>query len=169
MKLTESQLISKNLQKLTESRSDDMNVGTIKSSTGKFYIGDPCYALPDEIYHNIWGDKYDFEDGLIETDTEAWLVHGTAYGDGCYGPNGEYPVDSGTISVIPTSLIDEDKLHGYSMELGQIYSGEEATMNWVGQTGTFQIEIKNPDKYIEIVTGDYPDEDEDSWDNEEEY
>ena len=30
---------------------------------GRYYIGDICYALKNEIYDNIWGDKYDFSDG----------------------------------------------------------------------------------------------------------
>ena len=153
MKLTESQVIFK---KLTEgsSRFDDMDLGTIKSSTGKFYVGDPCYALPDEIYYGIWDDKYNFEDGLIETDTEDWLVHGTAYGDGSYpSSEGTFGVDSGTLSVIPTSLLDEDKLYDID-RLGKIIPGESAHVSWKGNTGTFIIEIKNPDLTFDIVTGD---------------
>ena len=93
------------IRHLNEGRNDDMHVGTVVSKKGSFYVGDPCYVLPDEIYHGIWGDKYNFEDGLIETPEGNWLVHGTAYGDGYYDG---YPVDSGTLSVIPAELIAED-------------------------------------------------------------
>ena len=159
MKLNES--IIKNLN---EGRNDEMDVGTITSDKGKgFYVGDPCYVLPDEIYHGIWGDKYNFEDGLIETPEGNWLVHGTAYGDGCYDG---YFVDSGTLSVIPAELIAEDKAKD-ALRLGKIFPGKEASVDWVGQTGAFIVGIKDPNRSFDIITGEY-EEDEEDWDNSEE-
>ena len=156
MKLNES--IIKNLN---EGRNDEMDVGTITSDQGKgFYVGDPCYVLPDEIYHGIWGDKYNFEDGLIETPEGNWLVHGTAYGDGCYGENGEYPVDSGTLSVIPAHLIAEDKAKD-ALRLGRIFPGTEAHVQWYGgREGIFSVDIQNPRASFDIVTGDYEESEE---------
>lgn len=151
------------IRHLNEGRNDDMHVGTVVSKKGSFYVGDPCYVLPDEIYHGIWGDKYNFEDGLIETPEGNWLVHGTAYGDGYYDG---YPVDSGTLSVIPAELIAEDKAKD-ALRLGKIFPGKEASVDWVGQTGAFIVGIKDPNCSFDIITGEY-EEDEENWDNNEE-
>ena len=148
------------IRHLNEGRNDDMHVGTVVSKKGSFYVGDPCYVLPDEIYHGIWGDKYNFEDGLIETPEGNWLVHGTAYGDGYYDG---YPVDSGTLSVIPAELIAEDKAKD-ALRLGKIFPGKEASVDWVGQTGAFIVGIKDPNCSFDIITGEY----EEDWNEEEE-
>ena len=162
MKLNES--IIKNLN---EGRNDEMDVGTITSDKGKgFYVGDPCYVLPDEIYYGIWEDKYNFEDGLIETPEGNWLVHGTLYGDGYYDG---YSVDSGTLSVIPAHLIAEDKAKD-ALRFGKIFPGTEAHVQWYGgREGIFSVDIQNPRASFNIMTGEYEESEED-WNEEgEEY
>lgn len=100
---------------------------TIHSNKG-FYIGDPCYALGDNIYRGIWGDKYNYwteesikvEAGTLINDKESlkedlsFLVRGTHYGDGSYlgSNNFEYGVDSGTLSIIPLELIKPEVIDG---------------------------------------------------------
>lgn len=102
---------------------------TIKSKT-KFYIGDPCYALKDEIYDDVWGGAH-YADG-VHTDPETGLqfaVVGTVIGDGCYSarflestPKGArnnyyaFPVDAGAIAIIPVELCDVEKLAEAIME-----------------------------------------------------
>ena len=90
------------------------------SSNEGFYIGDVCYVLPGSIYHGIWQERYDFENGLIrvsgedggDTDDEpgsAFAVAGTLYGDGIYWDEhgNEYPVDAGVIGLVPLELATE--------------------------------------------------------------
>ena len=90
-----------------------------------FYIGDPCYILPDVIYKGIWEDQYEFEDGAIYfNDREnpsnplngklIMVVASTMYGDGYYQAIGHVynssrvgfaesfnvPVDAGVIAIV---------------------------------------------------------------------
>jgi len=78
---------------------------TVRLMTYDLYIGDPCYALDDEYYYNVWGKNEKYLDGIIEDEegTVYGIVHGTFTGDGTYkGLTRKYVygVDSGTISVI---------------------------------------------------------------------
>jgi len=79
-----------------------------KLKAGKYYIGDPCY-----LFGESWSEVCDilFSDvspQLFKCDT--MLMGGTAYGDGAYlGSNGNlHWVDSGTIGILPISLINID-------------------------------------------------------------
>lgn len=91
----------------------------LHSNLRKFYVGDPCYALNNEHY-NIWGDKYNYEDGIHEINGFYFAVYGTEFGDGSYqGSNNiNYSVDSGTIALIPFELVnmEEDISEGSFIE-----------------------------------------------------
>ena len=152
---------------ITESLLEGYNlredvVGTIKSTGKGFYVGDPCYALADEDYYNIWGDENNFANGLIHLSTGDMLVHGTAYGDGDYpSAEGHFPVDSGTLCIMDASLVKKN-IEG----LGKIIPGEEASL--VVHDGTFDISIKNPNNTFDIVTAYEEEEEDDYWEEEEE-
>ena len=139
------------------------SIGKIKSN--KFYIGDICYVLNDDLYQNIWGGKYDFRDGVIDFGINQVLVHGTAYGDGCYSDNkgNTYGVDAGVIGVVPEELIDWDKIEkDYGSkdkiyELGNIVTAQEAEL--IYDNGTFYINVTNDgyeNTYV-ICTGESKD------------
>lgn len=116
----------------------------IKSEKG-FYIGDPCYVLSDKNYNEIWGDKYDYADGIIGIDDYSFIVKGTYFGDGVYEDEEEYsyPVDSGTIAIVPLELCDQDT------KLGRVIKEEgEAILN--EEDGIFNIKING--KVITIDT-----------------
>jgi hypothetical protein len=78
---------------------------------GKYYIGDPCYALPKEIYNDVWEKKYKFKKGVIPVLGKEFVVSGTEFGDFTYkGTNNKlYGVDSGNISIIPHELCDDER------------------------------------------------------------
>ena len=89
---------------------------TINSTKG-FYICDPCYILPDEIYDDIWGAKHNYKDGEIHVGDTNFAVVGTRIGDGCFDVNYNTKsgfvevldsiwVNSGTIAIIPVELCD---------------------------------------------------------------
>jgi hypothetical protein len=82
---------------------------------GEYYIGDLCYAiLTDEDWEELMtapnGNKWDLSEAK-RYKGELVFAHGTYYGDGCYPCNydeARYCVDSGTIGIMPVSLITDD-------------------------------------------------------------
>jgi hypothetical protein len=78
---------------------------------GKYYIGDVCYALDDNVYQNQWGKTYNYSKGTFVINYKgvqnAMTVSHTAFGDGLYVDDiskFEYSVDSGTIGIVPFNL-----------------------------------------------------------------
>jgi len=131
-----------------------------------FYVGDPCYALSDDDYDNCWGET-GYSDGEIDIRGYKMLVHGTSYGDGCYGSTDGhvFPVDAGALAVIPLEVVKKE-VGG----LGQIYKTPgTAYMEYEDETreyddtyeGAFAIEL--PSNTFKIYTGDEPRE-EDAFD-----
>ena len=91
--------------------------GTVNSKKG-FYLGDPCYVLNDKIYYDFWEDQKDFADGVFKFKNLHFAV-GATHDDGYYEDDDEngYPVDSGTIALIPLELVgNKDRL-----ELGNVF------------------------------------------------
>ena len=66
---------------------------------GKYFLGDICYALDDDIYSQIWGDKFRYKDGCYKD--FGFAVAGTMYGDGCYNGTDclSYSVDAGVLGI----------------------------------------------------------------------
>ena len=93
-------------------------------------VCDPCYVLNKRDYHEIWGSKHHFTDGIIET---FMMVVGTGVGDGCFEtqhvePNHTYylPVDSGSIAIVNRSSLAYDKEKGDEIirsEEGIVFEG----------------------------------------------
>ena len=141
--------------------------GNVTSENG-FYIGDPCWVLSDEVYHDIWGDNYFFKDGIIETKNGNFIVQSTFYGDGNFNSSiGNLRVESGTIAIIPTKLIDEKKVKELNSinDVGALVPGTEAELIWLGTeankykpfehvVGEFVINLKNPDYSVKIPIGE---------------
>lgn len=115
--------------------------GTVESTLG-FYIGDICYVLSDEVYHDFWGTKKDYEDGVYELPSGLkFAVASTAYGDGLYhDDNGnDYPVDAGVIGVVPHELIGKGHAQLEKWELGVMLTGTRAEFK--AEDGYFEVEI----------------------------
>ena len=72
----------------------------VASKKNKFYIGDPCYALKEELYDGVWGEQ-GYPNGEIKdkNGNTVMAVDSTAYGDGLY-PGG-FAVDAGCLGVVP--------------------------------------------------------------------
>lgn len=91
---------------------------------GKYYIGDICYALDDDVYHTQWGQKYNFTVGTHVMSSngvqDAITMNYTAYGDGMYVDDISklgFNVDSGTIGIVPYNMccpknIKDGKING---------------------------------------------------------
>lgn len=87
---------------------------TVKVPPGKYWLCDPCYAVPD----NLWGplldscETFNLPIGKVTKDGKEYqvLAFGTAYGDGCYTDQDgrSFPVDAGLIGLTPVDLADGD-------------------------------------------------------------
>lgn len=83
---------------------------------GTYYIGDLCYALGDDIYHNIFGGTGYFSGIYEEKATKRiFMLAGTAYGDGEYpGSDGnKFAVDAGIIGICSASLVEKSGRGGH--------------------------------------------------------
>ena len=80
---------------------------TFTAPAGKYYIGDLCYALYDNIYDNVFGGR-GYESGIYTKGSSFFMVDSTAYGDGDYeGSDGfHYLVDAGIIGICSEDMID---------------------------------------------------------------
>ena len=161
-------------------------VSTELHSKKGFYVGDICYVLDDPIYHGIWGDKHDFEDGLIETEFGNFAVASTAYGDGEYYDEygHSYGVDAGVLGIVPWEILEKQEkfrkeYSHYGSDdisilngLGHFFEGTEADFYATGRSrngledGLFEITIGG--KSITIHTGE-DEEEEDEYEDEYDY
>ena len=91
----------------------------IRLPAGKYFIGDPCYAIRETKDNpDRWSDfcealfatdsNYSNQE-LLEFEGKKMFAAGTAHGDGCYeGSDGfGYGVDAGLIGCVPLSLCNE--------------------------------------------------------------
>lgn len=88
---------------------------------GKYFIGDPCYVI--EEWDDFLSDylfKESGEEGTFQ-DKNVW-ANNTSYGDGLYNDNvgNNYPVDSGTIGVIPLEICNVTEKEIEEKELGSV-------------------------------------------------
>jgi hypothetical protein len=81
---------------------------------GEYFIGDPCYVIPDTENQKLWQESCSVSDlnseGLfVIFDGVPWIGLSTAFGDGVYNSNihTSYSVDSGLIGAVPRSIVDK--------------------------------------------------------------
>jgi hypothetical protein len=77
---------------------------------GKYYLGDPIFALNEETYDEKYGNIYNYQNGkydLLDNKTD-FVVHKTHYGDGIYEDtkNRKYNITTGLIGLVHESMID---------------------------------------------------------------
>ena len=115
--------------------------GTVWSNEG-FCVVDPCYVLGEDIYTDFWGAEKNYANGVFEVNGFNFAVGATRYGDGVYFDENadKYPVDSGTIALIPLELVE--KKDGLTMGFLLKRPGE-ADFRYNG--GVFEIML--PDDY----------------------
>jgi hypothetical protein len=77
---------------------------------GKYYVGDLCYALHDDVYENVFGGEC-YSGGLYQKGSSFFLVDGTYAGDGAYvdTQKREYLVDAGIIGICSWDLVNENR------------------------------------------------------------
>lgn len=127
---------------------------------GRYYIGDICYALDDDVYQKQWGDKYNWAIGTHEITSNGlqgqFTVNYTAYGDGVYSDasNGNsYTVDSGTIGIVPFDLCSKFKVKHCNLAGGHIINSH-SPVEFKSQNGIFVIGYNHNKKMVIIDTKD---------------
>ena len=120
-----------------------------KFGPGKYYIGDICYMMDDDIYHDTWGRKFNYEAGVFPVKDTKFAVANTAYGDGGYqGSDGrEYSVDAGVIGVVPEILWSKEK--GRNGDGGRIVEVKKELIFKTDEAGLFEITIDNEELVID--------------------
>jgi hypothetical protein len=113
---------------------------SVSVPAGKYVLGDPCYAVPQE----LWSDACDTSDcftrpiGIVSRDGTRHKVLGfsTKWGDGVYrGSNGfEYGVDAGLIGLVPWELakdnFDPDLSTIIEFDRDVVVTNEDGYMNF---------------------------------------
>lgn len=130
---------------------------------GTYFIGDPCYALRDDLYSK-WGEDHNYEDG----DYGYFAVGSTAYGDGTYVDSysqREFGVDAGILGVVNMQFA-EDKYDIESLNrLGLVVEiKDKLIFEYNSQNHLFSYQAD--EKYIEIPTEYCEEDDDEEIDNE---
>lgn len=141
---------------------------------GKYYIGDLCYALKDDVYKSCWG-KHDYQPGTFTVDaningqTCKFSVNHTTWGDGFYRDSVSgnfYAVDAGVIGIVPLELCDPN-----NMKDGKIKGGHfiESTSNvqFEACQGIFVIAYNMTNTHTEMIIIDTSNTDSDDDDDDE--
>jgi hypothetical protein len=80
---------------------------------GTYFLGDPCYAVPDALWDALLQSCDYFQSRPIgEVNGHKVLGFNTKYGDGTYvdQDGNEFGVDAGLIGLVPEALIDKDEM-----------------------------------------------------------
>ena len=138
---------------------------SITLNTSSVWIGDPCYALKDELYVSIvCGD--DYNDGILAAGNKPFgLVHGTMYGDGSYPSSSGccYGVDSGSLSILDGKYVNGDFVDdgvNFNLEEG------EHTITLSYKVGEFTFSIDGKEVESIRTFDDYDDCDDYEYDSE---
>lgn len=130
--------------------------------SGTYFIGDPCYALRDDLYDK-WGDDNNYADG----DYGYFAVGSTAYGDGLYSDiysAKEYGVDAGILGVVNMDFANPDAKDANENDilnrLGKVITVKEYLIfEYDHEACTFSYDYDG--QKIEIHTTDDEEDDED--------
>ena len=95
-----------------------INMKSCTLPAGTYYIGDPCYMLDPRVCRECYTKYSDELGGVLKfrmSNNNAWCaMFTTAIGDGCYDIGGkQLTVDSGMLSLIPTTVADFGKNPDY--------------------------------------------------------
>jgi hypothetical protein len=143
-------------------------VTAVKMPAGTYWVGDPCYAVPDNRWME-WLEAADYMNErrflLAELDGHAVLGVGTAWGDGVYrGSDGNfYPVDAGLIGVVPVEVasagVREDLMKKVTFDRDFECSYDDEDGEGVIVLGDIRIKTKDDDDVSEYLGSDGDDED----------
>jgi hypothetical protein len=102
-------------ERVTRSKDVDRIVRKATVPAGDYYVGDPCYSVPDDLWM-AWLEAADYttpgREHVLVADIDGHPAVGvsTAFGDGVYEDweGREYPVDAGLIGLVPVRVAKDD-------------------------------------------------------------
>ena len=131
------------------------NEVTVKMPAGKYFIGDPCYVIGGDEWHEFlevyWPDRLEFSTSpIFRYKGNLVVVFSTKYGDGVYpGSDGNaYSVDAGLIGMVPYALVAEEN----NEDLGSVVVFDEPVECKFYDSGTLvfgDVTIETGDEYDE--------------------
>lgn len=149
-----------------------------KIPAGTYYVGDPCYIIPDEMWSDYIVEMFDEKGGslgpifCIQYKQYRTFVFDTAYGDGQYpiSVNGvemaSFGVDAGCYSLIPAQLV---QVFGGNMSSGcKVTFNSEAHIESYEKGDAF-IVSSDTKLFIDTSGNDDEEEEEDNWEDEDDY
>ncbi len=83
---------------------------TVTVPAGRYFLGDPCYAVPNEYWMPLLESCEVFEGSPVgQANGLQVLAFGTVWGDGTYYDQhgASYPVDAGLIGLTPIALAQQ--------------------------------------------------------------
>jgi hypothetical protein len=83
----------------------------VEVPAGSYYLGDPCYTVPDRLWGEVLESCDYFSDPVGVVRGHHVLAFSTKYGDGTYHDEAgnSYPVDAGLIGLVPVALVEEQE------------------------------------------------------------
>jgi len=126
--------------------------------TKKVWIGDPCYVIADEFWHDVCNQIFagtnDEVNHVITVGGKPFIQCGTMYGDGVYTSMSgfEYGVDAGCLAVVPIDMIAPEKM-GEAERLGKFFEAADYVALMTNEKGIFSF-FSNGDPLEIIETGD---------------
>jgi hypothetical protein len=129
------EMITPHIIFLEKENPDDWEcVGGVKKTTfklppGRYYIGDLCYAMKDEVYQDIWCSKFRNEDGVYKNTHGAhFAMRGTSWDGDFQSDSKTYTVDAGHIGIAHESLCTpgaaEDDMWVFEKEVECTFNGK---------------------------------------------
>jgi len=144
-------------------RSASLIASGVRMPAGEYFVGDPCYAVPDDRWME-WLEAADYTNGhrflLAELDGYPVLGVGTAYGDGAYpGTDGNtYPVDAGLIGLVPVQVATDAPFgmvrHTFTSDFECSYQEDSGKIT-LGHIAVFTDLDDEPDYYDDPEGDDY--------------
>ena len=119
---------------------------TVKVPAGKYWLGDPCYSVPNNLWDALLDscETFNLPIGKVTKDGQEYevLAFGTAYGDGVYFDQHQhhFPVDAGLIGLTPVGLADGESFGSTLVEFK--VDTKCSCRNGVLKFGTYTIDTK---------------------------
>lgn len=101
---------------------------TVQLPAGQYYIGDPCYIIPDQEWTAFCDVMFATSDYHVTAFKDVPMLAGsTAFGDGVYADQlgNRYGVDAGTLAVVPRELWDARMSVEQVAKMGAIFTFDQ--------------------------------------------